>query len=128
MAEKKTTAVAVQAEPVKPVVLRDDKTNEVYVLEFNRDSIKFAETRKFDINALGDGGVSISAIEDLFCYSFRMHHPTITKAQTDKILYEKLGGIPDGLLERLVELYLVPFNSLVRTEESAKNATMTMEL
>lgn len=128
MAEKKTTAAKVQNEPVKPIVLRDDKTNEVYVLEFNRDSIKFAEARKFDINAMGEGGVSISAIEDLFCYAFRMHHPNVTKAQTDKILYEKLGGIPEGLLERLVELYLVPFNSLIRTEESAKNATMTMEL
>ena len=97
-------------------------------MEFNRDSIKFAEARKFDINAMGDGGVSISAIEELFFFSFRMHHPAITKAQTDKILYEKLGGIPEGMIERLVELYLVPFNALIRTEDSAKNATMTMEL
>ena len=125
MAEKKT-AVKVQNEPVKPIILRDDKTNEVYVLEFNRDSIKFAEARKFDINAMSDG-VSISAIEDLFFYSFRMHQPNVSKAQTDKILYEKLGGIPEGMIERLAELYLVPFNSLVRTEESVKNATMTME-
>lgn len=126
MAEKKT-AVKVQNEPVKPIILRDDKTNEVYVLEFNRDSIKFAEARKFDINAMGEG-VSISAIEDLFFYSFRMHQPNVSKAQTDKILYEKLGGIPEGMIERLVNLYIVPFNSLMRTEESAKNATMTMEL
>lgn len=128
MAEKKVQATQAKAEPVKPIILRDDKTNEVYVLEFNRDSIKFAEARKFDINALSEGGVSISAIEDLFAYAFRMHHPNVTKAQTDKILYDRLGGVPEGLLERLVELYLVPFNSLIRTEDSAKNATMTMEL
>ena len=124
MAEKKTPKA--ENKVVKPIVLTDNVTNDVYVLEFNRDSVKFAEARGFDINEFGSK-VQISAIEDLFFYGFRMHQPKMSKADTDKILYEKLGGIPEGLVERLAELYLAPFNSLIRDEEKSKNSQMTVD-
>ena len=112
---------------VKPIVLRDDVGN-VYVLEFNRDTIKFAEARGFKVQVLEDG-VSMSAIEELFFYAFRMHHPNMSKANTDKILYEDLGGLHEGMLERLVELFLTPFNTLIATSEDAvKNSKMTVDL
>ena len=112
---------------VKPIILKDDIGN-VYVLEFNRDAIKFAEARGFKVQVLEDG-VNMSGIEDLFFYAFRMHHPTMMKANTDKILYEELGGLHEGMLERLVELFLVPFNTLIATSEGAtKNSRMTVDL
>lgn len=123
MAEKKNTAAN---KVVKPITLRDDRGN-IYVLEFNRSSIKFAEARGFKVQALEEG-VSLSGIEELFFYSFRMHQPEVSKAETDKILYEELGGLREGMLERLVELYLAPFNTLITTEDSAKNSKMTVEL
>lgn len=125
MAEKKNNAVE-NDEVLKPVVITDQTTNAIYVLEFNRDSVKFAEQRGFDINQFGSK-VMLSAIEELFFYSFRMHQPKMSKADTDKILYEKLGGVPEGLVERLAQLYLVPFNTLLRNEESIKNSKMTVD-
>ena len=71
--------------------------------------------------------MSISALEELFFYAFRKHQPNKSKADTDKILYDKLHGMPEGMIERLVELYLLPFNTLVQTEDEAKNSTMTVE-
>jgi len=124
MAEKKTAKTENKA--VKPIVLTDNVTGDVYVLEFSRDSVKFAESKGFDINEFGSK-VQISAIEDLFWYAFRMHQPKTSKADADKILYEKLGGVPEGLVERLAELYLAPFNSLIRDEESSKNSQMTVD-
>ena len=124
MAEKKI--VKAEKQTVKPIILRND-VNDVYVLEFNRDSVKFAEARGFKVQTLEDG-VSLSGIEELFFYSFRMHHPNMTKANSDKILYEELGGMRPEMLERLVELYIAPFNTLITTEDSAKNSKMTVEL
>ena len=110
---------------VKPIILRDDRGN-VYVLEFNRDSIKFAEARGFKTQAFEDG-IGIGNMEDLFFYAFRMHHPNMSKANTDHILYDELGGFPEGMLERLAELYMVPFTTLIQDEGSAKNSKMTVE-
>ena len=111
---------------IKPIVLRNN-VGDVYILEFNRDSIKFAEARGFKAQTLEEG-ISMSAIEDLFFYSFRMHHPNMSKANTDKILYDELGGLNQAIIERLAELYLAPFNTLVATGDSAKNSKMTEEL
>ena len=124
MAEKKTATKATNT-TVKPIILRDDREN-VYVLEYNRDSIKFAEARGFKTQALEDG-ISISNMEDLFYYAFRMHHPNVSKATTDHILYDELGGFPEGMLERLAELYMVPFTTLIQDGDKAKNSTMTVE-
>ena len=111
---------------IKPIILKDDNNGDVFVLEFDRATVKFAEARGFNIESL-DEGVNLSAIEDLFFYAFRKHQPKLSKADTDKILYEKLKGFQEGMVERLAELYLQPFKALVRTEEEAKNATMTVE-
>jgi len=112
---------------VKPIILKDEKNGDVFVLEFNRSSVKFAESRGFNLASMDESGVSITVIEELFFYAFRMHHPEKSKADTDKILYEKLCGMPEKMIERLVELYAIPLNALVQTEDSAKNASMTAE-
>ena len=124
MAEKKVTKV--EDKQIKPIILKDEINGDIFVLEFDRATVKFAESRGFKINAL-DEGLSMSTIEELFFYAFRKHQPNKSKADTDKILYEKLHGMPEGMIERLVELFLYPFNSLMRDEEEAKNSTMTVE-
>ena len=111
---------------IKPIILRDDNNGDVFVLEFDRAVVKFAEARGFKINSL-ESGLSISAIEELFFYAFRKHQPKLSKADTDNILYNKLHGMPDGMMERLAELYLLPFNTLIQSEEETKNSTMTVE-
>ena len=124
----KATNTVKETENVKPIQIKSrDNAGEFYLLEFNRDTIKFAEAKGFNIQTLGNG-INMSAIEDLFYYAFRMHQPNISKAQTDKILYEDLGGMPDGVLERLVTLYLAPFGTLVQTGDKGKNSRLTVEL
>jgi hypothetical protein len=124
MAEKKVTQT--ENKEIKPIILKDETNGDVFVLEFDRASVKFAEARGFRVNSL-DEGLNMSTLEDLFFYAFRKHQPNKSKADTDKILYDKLKGMPEGMLERLVELFLLPFNTLVQTEETAKNSTMTVE-
>lgn len=124
MAEKKVTKT--ENKTVKPITLRNER-GDIYVLEFNRSVVKFAEAKGFKIQVLDDG-ISLSAIEELFYYSFRMHQPGISRAETDSILYDELGGLREDMLQRLVELYLQPFNTLIATEDSGKNSKMTVEL
>ena len=125
MAEK-TAVKKTDDKQIKPIILKDESNGDVFVLEFDRASVKFAESRGFNINTL-DAGLNMSAIEELFFYSFRKHQMKITKADTDRFLYDKLKGMPDGMIERLVELFLLPFNTLVQDEDEVKNATMTVE-
>lgn len=115
---------------VKPIEIDNPTTGQHYTLEFNRASVEWAENRGFDISALGNGKI-LSGISDLFYYAFRMHHPNMTKTQTDTILFDTekgFGGVPEGLAERLGELYAEPYNALVQSEESAKNSPWTMTL
>lgn len=115
-----------KSEEVKPIIIRDQTNGDVFVLEFSRDTVKMAEQRGFKIGAI-DAGVVVSTTEDLFYYAFKMHHPKMSKADTDKILYEKLHGMPDGMLLRLIDLYVLPIEALKQKEEEAKNLTMTVE-
>lgn len=115
-------------ERVKPIILRDTESGTEYTLEFNRESIRFAEARGFDLNDLDK--FPMSRIPDLFYYSFRMHHKNISREKTDKIIFDEWGGIgslPDGLMERLVMLYAEPFNG-TNVGEKAKNSKITVEL
>ena len=124
MAEKKVTKA--EDKQIKPIILKDDSNGDIFVLEFNRDTVKYAEARGFKISAF-DEGVVVSTTEELFFYAFRMHHPNKSRADTDKILYEKLKGMPTGMLERLIDLYVLPINALKQDDEEAKNSTMTVE-
>ena len=125
MAEENVTAVETEEEvkEIKPIYLTGDR-GEAYVLEFDRATVKYAEQRGFNTDA---ETIRITDAEELFHYAFRKHHPKLTKADTDKILYEKLHGFPKGMFDRLVALFALPYNALVQTEEDEKNATMTAQ-
>ena len=100
---------------VNPIVLSDGVNT--YTLEFNRDSIVFAEQRGFRLEDVAD--YPMSKLPELFFYAFRMHHKNIAKDKTDKILFG-LGGIPDGMVDRLCELYQLPFDSLSVVDEDGE--------
>lgn len=110
---------------IKPIVLSDDDKS--YTLEFDRITVKFAESKGFVIGDVEK--YPLTKIYELFFYAFRKHHPKVSKAETDKII-DDWGGIqniPDGVLERLGQLYIAPFSTLV-DEEERKNAGMTVEM
>jgi hypothetical protein len=112
-------------EQVRPIIIHDEENNIDYTLEFNRDSIRFAEARGFDIDDVGK--YPMSKLPELFFYAFRMHHKNVSREKTDRILFDDLGGMPDGMAERLGALYGVPFEALTSGEEKPKNPRMTVE-
>lgn len=107
---------------VKPIILTDE-TGAKYTLEFNRMSVKYAESKGFDIEDISKHPVT--RIPELFHFAFYMHHKGISREKTDT-LYENIGTLPDGFLERLIELYGIPVKTLF--EGSGKNATVTVEM
>ena len=109
---------------IKPIILTDTETNEKYTLEFSRESVKFAEDRGFAIADLDR--YPMTKVPELFYYAFRMHHKNISRQQTDKMLFEQIGGVPDGMLERLAQLYSAPFDVFEKRE--SKNSTMTVDM
>jgi len=111
-------AKRVENEEIRPLILHDTETGMDYTLEFNRESVMFAEQRGFKIDDVGD--YPMSKTYELFYYAFRMHHRNISREKTDKIINEDwggIGGIPDGVLERLGLLYSVPFGTLTDKED-----------
>lgn len=111
---------------VNPMRITDPDTNETYVLEFSRESVRFAEQRGFKITELTD--FPQTNIPALWFYSFRKNHREIARDKTDKLL-EELGGLTSKELGRLAELYNQPNESLIIMEDNErKNCRLTVEL
>lgn len=112
-------------EEIRPIILTNEETNEKYELTFTRESVKFAEFRGFNIEDVD--AHPMTRIPELFYFAFRAKHKNISREKTDKILFDELKGMPEGMLNRLVELYTAPFRAFSQTEEDAKNSHMTVE-
>lgn len=112
---------------VSPVKITDTDTGEVYVLDFSRESVKFAEDRKFKVNEISD--FPATRIPEFFFYAFRKNHKRVARSQTDDLL-EKMGGVSTQLLERLIQLYnqAALTHLIVLDEDDEKNVTVTVEL
>lgn len=98
----------------------------VYTLDFNRESVKFAESRGFKIDELFD--FPMNNIPFFWFLAFRMHHKNVARSKTDQIL-EEMHGLNKEILERLHQLYNNTYDTLINVEdEPAKNSTVTVEL
>lgn len=117
--------MASEEKRVEPIVFEINETGEEYTLEFSRESVKYAERNGFKIENLDE--IPYTAMEDLFFYSFRMHHPRVDRTKAMNILYDYIGGYPDGWAERLGALYAAPFRYLVSTEDISKNSKVTIK-
>lgn len=109
---------------VTPIKLKYDDGKE-YVLEFNAQTVSEAERAGFLYGEVANKPMTMIPL--LFFYAFKMHHPSISKAKTDSILWEDLGGINEAMQVRLVELYLAPIEGL-SGEDTPKNARLTVEI
>ena len=112
---------------VNSIKLTDNDTCTTYELDFSRDSVRFAEARKFEVDEVVK--YPATKVPELFYYSFRMHHRKMAKSQTDALL-EKMGGVTKELLERLVTLYnqAALSNTIAIDDDVAKNDRVTVEL
>ena len=112
-------------ERVNPIIIHDPDNGMDYTLEFNRESIRFAESRGFNLDDVGR--YPMTKLPELFFYAFRMHHKNVSREKTDRILFNDLGGMPEGMAERLGLLYAAPFDALTNEDGKAKNSRMTVE-
>lgn len=108
-----------KSERLKPMVITDPEEGREYTLEYSRKSVVKAENAGLDINALDSK--SMTMIPLLFWGAFLMHHPYMTKDQTDKILFEGLGGLNEEEMGYLGKLYAEPFQTLIASEDEGAN-------
>ena len=99
---------------VKPIKITDTNTGEEFTLEFDKESVRDAENRGFDIDDVAK--FPISKTEELFWYAFRKHHKRVDLLKARKLL-EGIGTLPDGFLERLLALYAKPYEAFTESEE-----------
>lgn len=110
----------------KPIVLTDTDTGNQYTLEFNRESVKFAEQRGFSIGDVAR--YPMLKAPELFWYAFRMHHKNVSKEKAERILFDDLGGMSESMLDRLIELYDMPYETLLSDEDTDRPTKMTVSL
>ena len=115
-----------EANRIKPITLTDTETGEQYILEFTAESATFAQQKGFDINEWETKPMVV--FPQLFMYSFRANHRSVSPYKIQK-LWDELSkdGVPDGVLERLMELYNKPIACML-LEGDGKNSKVTVEL
>lgn len=108
----------------EPVRLTYEGTE--YILEFNRDSVRLAEKSGFKFGSAAE--MPMTATYDLFYYAFLMHSPLVSRELTEKIIdgWGGINNLPDGLMQRLIALYIVPFNTVL--DDDVKNPKATIVL
>lgn len=109
----------VKSKRLNPMVITDPEEHREYTLEYSRKTVSKAEQAGLDVNQLESK--SMTMIPLLFWGAFLMHHPHMTREQTDKILFDGLGGLSAEEMGYLGQLYAEPFRTLVSTEEQAEN-------
>ena len=115
-------------ERVNPIKLTDNKSGEVYVLDFNRETLFSMDRDGFKLDEVTD--FPATNVPRLFYYSFRKNHRKMSRQQTDRILYDVLHGLTPKMLERLILLYnqAATSNNIQDEEDLEKNAQMTVEM
>ena len=106
-----------------PIVIRDTENKREYTLEFDRDTIRFAEGRGFQLGQAGD--FPMTKVPEFFWYAFRMHHKNVALNQAEEIL-RQIGGMSEQVAKRLIDLWTWTYDSL--GNEETKNPNMTVEL
>lgn len=115
-------------ERINPIKLTDNKTGEVYELDFNRETLFVMDRDGFKLEEVTD--FPTTNIPKLFYYSFRKNHRKMTRAQTDRILQEVLHGLTPKMIERLIMLYnqAAMSNNIQDEEDLEKNSAVTVEM
>lgn len=113
---------------INPARITDEQNGRVYELDFNRESIVFAERNHFKLEDALE--YPVTGMRDLFYYSFRKNHRNVARDKTDKLIERWGGGIPEALVKRLIQLYqqAQASNAIQIDEDAEKNSGLTLEL
>ncbi len=114
-----------KSERLKPMVITDPDEGREYTLEYSRRTVAKTEQAGLDINKLESA--SMTMIPLLFWGAFLMHHPHMTREQTDKILFDGLGGLNEEEMVYLGKLYAEPFQTLIASEDKENPRKMAVK-
>lgn len=114
-----------KSERLKPMVITDPEEGREYTLEYSRKTVAKTEQAGLDVNRLESQ--SMTMIPLLFWGAFLMHHPYMTREQTDKILFDGLGGLNEDEMAYLGKLYAAPFQTLISSEDSENPRKMAVK-
>lgn len=114
-----------KSERLKPMVITDPEEGREYTLEYSRKTVAKTEQAGLDVNRLESQ--SMTMIPLLFWGAFLMHHPYMTREQTDKILFDGLGGLNEEEMAYLGKLYAAPFQTLISSEDSENPRKMAVK-
>jgi len=112
-------------EKVKPMVITDPEEGKEYTLEYSRRTVAKTEQAGLNVNQLESK--SMTMIPLLFWGAFLMHHPAMTREQTDKILFDGLGGLNEDEMAYLGKLYAAPFQTLIASEDKENPRKMAVK-
>lgn len=112
-------------EKLKPMTITDPEEGREYTLEFSRRSVVKTEQAGFNTNEVDSKSMTMLPL--LFWGAFLMHHPHMTKEQTDRILFEGLGGLKEEELAYLGKLYAAPVQTLIATEDKENPRRMSVK-
>ena len=110
---------------VDPIILKDTESGKEYRLEFDKETVKWAEARGFNIEDLSK--YPMSKTEELFYYAFRKNHKNVSLERAQKLL-EGIGTLPDEFMKRLIELYSEPFSAFSGDEDGEQTPFVKVEL
>lgn len=114
-------------EKVNPIRLIDKETDESYILDFDLESIKFADRQGLDPDLVLKFPATQGEL--LFYCAFRKNHRNVAREKTNKILWEYLGGFNETtgkVFARLIELYYSALGTL--SVEEQENPRVAVEL
>lgn len=108
-----------------PIILRDTENGKEYRLEFDKESVKWAEGKGFNIEDLAK--YPMSKTEELFYYAFRKNHKNVSLERAQKLL-AGIGSISEEFMKRLIELYSEPFSAFNAEEDGEETPFVKVEL
>lgn len=113
-------------EKLTPITLTTE-TGRKYILDFDRESVLFAEDSGFVIDDVDK--YPMSSTYKFIYFALRKNHPDLSYEWTKDFVDKSFGGVknvPNALLERLGQLYAATFTSL--GDKNSKNAKVTVEM
>ena len=103
---------------LNPMIITDPEEGREYTLEYSRKTVAKTEAAGLDVNKMDSAPMTMLPL--LFWGAFLMHHPYMKIEDTNRILFDGLGGLSNEEAEYLGKLYAEPFKSLISGEGEGK--------
>lgn len=110
---------------VKPLIFENAETGKTITVEFNRATIlKMDRLGVIGSDFLANAAKSpLTVASTLFYWGLQMHQPDMTEEESDTLLFDEIG-LGDDVLERLSELFMTPYTSIM---DARKNSRWTVK-